>query len=147
MDSFSELVKFQEGLLMRLAAVSLQQLELASSGDMSMLLQLLGRKYQLINEYDEIRRALYLYGDVDADIRQWNSEMERIDAKNSIEHCKQLLDEIMDNDKRSMDEIEVKIDGLRQEICRFDRVSHTRLGYAKAIGSKTNVKHFDVKEK
>ncbi|MDR2641463.1 MAG: hypothetical protein LBC74_01580 [Planctomycetaceae bacterium] len=145
-NSFSELIKFQEGLLMRLAAVSSQQLELVFAGNMTALLQLLGQKYQLLDEYDEIRKALSLHDKVDPDTRQWNNDIERIDAKNSIDHCKQLLDEIMGNDKRSMAEIELRRDELRQEIYRFSRVSHTHLGYAKAIGVNTNVKHFDTEK-
>jgi hypothetical protein len=146
-NSFCELIKFQEGLLMRLAAVSLKQLEFVFSGDMTSLMQLLGKKYQLLDEYDEIRKALCSHGEIDPDLRQWNNEGERIDAKNSIEHCKQLLDEIMDNDKRSMEEIEIRRDDLQKEICRFDRVAQTHLGYAKAARTPTNVKHFDIKEK
>jgi hypothetical protein len=144
-NSFCELIKFREGLLMRLAAVSLKQLELVFSGDMSSLLQLLGQKYQLLDEYEVNRRALCLYGEIDFDLCQCSNEAERLDVKNSIEHCKRLIDEIMSNDNRSIEEIAIRRDLLQKEICRFDRVSHTHLGYAKAIGTTTNVNHFDVK--
>ncbi|MDR1479156.1 MAG: hypothetical protein LBJ00_09455 [Planctomycetaceae bacterium] len=146
-NSFSELIKLQEGLLMRLAAVSLQQLELVNASNITTLLQLLGQKYQLLDEYEEIRQALRLHGEVDPDERQWKNDAERADAKNSIEHSRRLLDDIMRNDKQSMDEIELQREELKNEICRFDRISHTQLGYAKTGGGKTFVRHFDVKEK
>ncbi|MDR2169547.1 MAG: hypothetical protein LBP59_05345 [Planctomycetaceae bacterium] len=146
-NSFSELVKLQEGILMRLAAVAVRQLELVRTSDMTALLQLLGRKYQLLDEFEEIKKALNLQGNINPDERQWQNENEKINAKNSIEHCGKLLDEILSNDKQSIEEIELRRDELRNEICRFERISHTNLGYAKAAGKKIFVKHFDIKEK
>ncbi|MDR2345266.1 MAG: hypothetical protein LBE18_04300 [Planctomycetaceae bacterium] len=146
-NSFSELIKKQEGLLMRLSAVVLQQLNLVHASDMTALLHLLGQKYQLLNEYDVIRKALLSYGEFDTNNIQWKNENERIETQNSIEHCKQLLDEIISNDKQSIEDVKLKIDDLKDEINRFSRVTHTQLGYVKAAGKQKFVKHFDVKEK
>jgi hypothetical protein len=118
-----------------------------NASNITALLQLLGRKYQLLDEYEEIKQALNSHGDIEPDKRKWKNDTDRVDAKISIEHSKQLLNDIMRNDKQSIEEIELRRTELKDEICRFDRVSHTQLGYAKAAGKQIVAKHFDVKEK
>jgi hypothetical protein len=133
---------------MRLATVTLQELELVNANNITSLLQLLGQKYQLLEEYDEIRKALKIHEKINPDKREWKNNSEKIDAQNSIEHSKKLLDEIMLNVQQSIDELETRKDNLQNEIQRFDRVSRIRLGYVKASGNKSNtfVRHFDVEK-
>jgi hypothetical protein len=145
-NSFPELIKLQEGLLMRLATVALQELELVNANDITSLLQLLGRKYQLLEEYDEIRKALKSHEENNPDTRKWKNESEKNNAKISIEHSKKLLDEIMLNIQQSINELETKKDNMKNEIQRFDRVAHSRLGYAKTSGDKIFIKHFDIEK-
>jgi hypothetical protein len=150
MSSLRELIKLQEGLLMRLATVSSQQLELVQSGNMTELLRVLGYKQQLLDENDEIRNEIKLLGGIESNQHIWQNEAEKNRVNESLEHCRRLFEEIIRNDTQSMNETETQRADLLKEIKRFGQISQTQIGYHKtAIKITPNNTHrrFDVREK
>ena len=93
---FSELIKREETLLMRLLPVSMKQHDLALAGDITQLNQLLFAQQPLMTEWEANEEQLKPFRSIPPEERQWDSEEERLETIATNERCKVLRDQIME---------------------------------------------------
>ena len=142
MPTFSELIRQKEHLLMRLVPISVRQLEIVQSADVSRLIQLLGQKQQLMYEFEEIERQLAPHREIPPEERVWSDEAERTETGAAINRCAAMLEEILRNDTRSTDELSAQKNVVEEQLRRTRQGAQIHNGYAKQA-PKGNIKHFD----
>ncbi len=143
MATFSELIRLREGILMRLVPISERQREIVESGDVSLLMELLGRKFKVFEEFERTEQQLAPFKDIPPEERIWDSEEERLRTAKSIEHSKELIAEILRNDERSTGLMAQQKDELAEQIRRMDQGNRMQVGYAKQSPSG-NVRRFNT---
>ncbi len=144
MPTFAELIHRKEQLLLRLAPVSVRQLEIVRNGDVSLLVQLLGAKQQLMYDFETIERQLEPFKDLLPEQRVWSSEAERRKTGESVDRCAALLEEILRNDNMSIEELATRKDEVEEQLRKTRQGAQIHNGYAKQA-KKSGIRHFDKK--
>lgn len=141
---FSGLIRQKEHILMRLVPISVRQLQIVRSGDMTTLLGFLGQKQRVLDEFEEVEKALRPYRETPPEERIWKNEQERIETHRAMERCTAMLEEILRNDTQSSEEIAVQKIELEERIRRLQQGSQVHSQYAKQSFNIENARHFDV---
>lgn len=145
--TFSELIKQKEMILTRLYSVSITQLELVRSGDISRLLDFLLRKQQIVNEFDELEQRLIPHRNIPPEQRQWNCEQERIKTGETINRCSMLLEQIIENDRLSTEEMAEQKNDVEMQLKRIQQTVKVNSSYAKQaipVNPTQTIRRFDV---
>ena len=100
--SFPDLIRGEEELLKRLLLVSQRQLEIVRAGDGALLLQHLGKRQQLWNEFELLEQQLAPHKGLPPEHRVWDSAEERQQTEATLNRCKELMAEILTNDETSL---------------------------------------------
>ena len=98
----SELIRNEEELLKRLLVVSLLQLELVQDGNMILLIQHLGLRQQLWNDFEALEQQLEPYKGIPPKRWDWQSTEERQLTVSALNRCRELMEKIRGNDLMSM---------------------------------------------
>lgn len=145
--SFGELINNKEQVLTRLYSASLTQLELVRSGDVSRLLDFLLRKQQIMNEFDELEQRLAPFVNLDPTERRWASEQERVKTGEKISRCAMLLEQIIENDRQSTDEMAAQKTDIEKQLKRIQQTNQVNSNYAKQavpVKPSENIRRFDI---
>lgn len=141
---FSELIRREENVLAQLLPFSARQLEIVRGGDTSLLLQFLGRKQSLMDEFESIENELASFQDIPWKERLWTDDREQAETKRAIDRCAALMEKILENDRQSTDELAVEITELQEQIRRIRMSSQAPLVYAKQNAEQGTVRRFQA---
>ena len=100
--TFSELLRSEEEILKRLLIVSQRQLELVQAEDVAVLIQHLGQSVKLWNEFELLEQQLEPHKGIPQEQRKWNSADERQMTEATLNRCKSLMKQILENDQVSL---------------------------------------------
>jgi ABC-type uncharacterized transport system ATPase subunit len=131
MNTFSSLIRKEEELLERLLYVSQRQLEIVRDGNMTTLLEHLGQRQQLWNEFEVLEEQLKPHKEIPSEERIWSNTGERQSTEDSWNRCKTLLEEIMTTDNVSLTETSVQKTETESQIKRVQKVRNVVPAYAK----------------
>ncbi len=146
MSTFSELIRKKEGILRRLTPLSVRQLEIVRSGDMSRLIPFLGQKQRILAEFEEVEKLLGPFRDIPPEKRTWSNARERHETGEAIRRCATMLEEILQNDSQSVEETAAQKDRLEEGVRRIQQGSRAHSSYAKQAPETKTIRRFDVSE-
>ena len=129
--SFSELIRREEELLKRLLLVSHRQLELVQAGNGTVLIQHLGKRQQLWNEFERLEEQLAPHKGIPPERRVWKSAEERNLTEAALNRCKTLLEQIMANDKISLEKTAEQKDKAEKDLRRIQAGKPGAIAYLK----------------
>ena len=131
MPTFPELIRSEEELLNRLLLVSQRQLEIVEEGNFTILIQHLGLRQQLWNEFELLEQQLAPYKGIPPEHRVWKSPEERQLTEAALNRCKELLEKIMENDEKSMAKTAAQQDEVAEQLGRVKRGGNAAIGYGR----------------
>jgi len=129
--SFSELIQREEELLKRLLLVSQRQLELVQAGNVTMLIQHLGQRQQLWNEFELLEQQLVPHKGIPSEQRVWNSVEERQMTEAALSRCKELMEQILANDQTSLTLTAAQKEEVEEQLLRVRRAATVAPEYLK----------------
>lgn len=141
--TFGELIRKEEGVLRRLAAASIRQLEIVRSGDMTRLLELLAQKQRLMDEFDAVKRQLVPFRDIPPSDRRWRDDEERRETGAAVNRCTRMLEEILRNDRRSTEELAERKTDVEEQLRRIRQGAQVNASYAKQT-PEGNILRFQI---
>lgn len=143
-ETFSELIRRKENVLLRLVPISKRQLEIVRAGDSALLLKFLQRKLVVMDEFEEIERQLAPHRDTPPEDRVWANEKEREETRKMIKRCEEHLAAILANDEISTNELAQANDEIQSELRKI-RQSGKQRSYAMQSTPETpNLRRFNV---
>jgi hypothetical protein len=119
-DRLSDLISRKRACLLQLCDLGRQQADLIERDDMTQLLKVLAAKQHLIGSLQGIERALVPFRDQDPQQRQWRTPVDRAHCAHEVTLCRQLLAEIVVQEKRS----EGRLAARRNEAAQRLRLAH-----------------------
>ncbi|MDR3234573.1 MAG: hypothetical protein LBT46_13090 [Planctomycetaceae bacterium] len=130
-NTFFDIIRREEQLLERLLYISRRQLEIVRNGNMTVLLQHLGQRQQLWNEFELLEEQMQPHKEVAPEQRVWKDGAERQTAEQSLERCKVMLAEILVTDNTSLDETFAQKTETELQLKRIQRAKNVVPAYAK----------------
>ena len=127
--TFSELIRSEEELLKRLLLVSQRQLELVEEGNVTTLIQHLGQRQQLWNEFELLERQLAPHKGIPPENRVWRNANERQMTEASLNRCKDLLEKILEIDQMSLTKTAAQKDEVEGRLQRIQRGARPSIEY------------------
>jgi len=129
--SFFELIRSEEELLKRLLLFSQRQVEIVNLGNASVLVQHLGQRERLWQEFELLEQQLAPHKGIPPENRIWQSPEERQMTEVALNHCKTLLEEILANDQISLLKAAELKDKAEQDLRRVQLSKNVVPAYAK----------------
>ena len=129
--SFFNLIRSQEEILQRLLLASQRQLEIVEEGNFAVLIQHLGQRQQLWNEFELLDHQLAPHKGISPECRAWKSNDERQMTEAALNRCKELLERIMENDRISLAKTAEQTDDVKEQLRRVQRGGDTARGYVR----------------
>jgi hypothetical protein len=126
---FAELLKKKEEMLQRLLPVSQRQLELVRRENVSDLLQHLGQKSKLLDELEALEKQLVPFKEIPVEQRTWKNETERSTAQTALEHCNELLKQIITLETQSTEEHAAQKVTVERELYRSRQAGQIHNAY------------------
>jgi hypothetical protein len=127
--SFPELIRSDEELLKRLLLVSQRQLELVEEGNVTVLIQHLGLRQRLWSEFELLEQQLALHKEIPPEKRVWKSAEERKTTQETLNRCKDLMEQIMENDQKSLTKTSEQKDDVEKQLRRVQQGGNAARGY------------------
>ena len=131
MPTFSELIRSQEALLKRLLLVSQRQLEIVEEGNVTVLIQHLGKRQQLWNEFELLEQQLAPHKEIPPEHRIWNNNEEREMTTAALDRCKGLLEQILANDEICLTKTAEQKDEVEEQLGRVQRGTPVASAYGR----------------
>jgi hypothetical protein len=128
---FSELIRKKEAILRRLYLISVRQLEIVRRSDITALIQHLGQKQRVIDEFEEVESQLAPYRDAAPEKRKWKNETERLETAAAVERCAIVLREIIQNDTTSTEEVAAQRHEFETQLRQLRQSSKVISAYTK----------------
>jgi hypothetical protein len=144
--TFHELIQQEEELLKRLLLVSQRQLEIVRREDVTGLIQHLGQRQQLWNEFEQLEEQLKPHRIIPPEHRIWESEEEHQQVEESRKRCELLLQIILANDDVSIKETAEQKDLIETQLRRVQQGANVIPAYVKQTHSGGAAKRFSVSE-
>lgn len=94
-DRLSQLIDAKLAVLMKLLELSQRQIAAVDDSDLSTLLRLLAGKQQLVDQIQQLDRALVPYQQQDPETRRWASPEHRTRCRHQAQRCEAVLREIL----------------------------------------------------
>ena len=121
MPTFSELIRSEEEVLKRVLVAAQRQLEIAEAGNVTVLIQHLGQRQQLWNEFELLEQQLIAYKEIPPEHRVWENADERRWTELTLDRCKELLGQILENDEKSEALIAAQRNEVEKQLNRLQR--------------------------
>jgi len=131
MPTFAELIRSREELLKRLLLVSQRQLEIVQAGDGTVLLQHLGKRQQLWNEFELLEQQLAPHKGIPPEHRVWENAAERQMTEATLNRCKDLMEKMIKNDEASLTQAAELMDEAKEQLQRIQRGAPVAAAYKK----------------
>jgi len=129
--TFSELIRSEEELLKRLLLVSQRQLELVEEGNVTVLIQHLGQRQQLWNEFEFLEQQLAPHKGIPPEHRVWRNAEERQMTEVSLNRCKELLEKILENDQACLTKTATQKEEVEGQLQRIQRGAPVATAYGR----------------
>ena len=129
--TFSELIRSEEEILKRLLIVSQRQLELVQAEDAAVLIQHLGQREKLWNEFKLLEQQLEPHKGIPQEQRKWNSTDERQMTEATLNRCKSLMEQILENDQVSLTTMAAKKEEMEAKLNQVHRKKDVVMEYTK----------------
>lgn len=125
----AELVRRKHQVLMQLREIGRRQIDLANSGDIASLLNLLATKQQLIAGLQTLEHELTPYYAEDPNGRVWNSPQDRADCAQRVIECNALLEEIVRLEKLGAEKITDRRNEVAEQLQQVHSATQVRGAY------------------
>jgi hypothetical protein len=128
-EILAELVEQKRKCLTQLADLVRRQQPLIEAEEMTHLLDLLAVKQRLVVALEGIECKLAPFHKEKAEERRWASDRQRARCAEDLEAIKQLLDEILDRERRSEAELSRRRDRVHEQLEDTHRAQDARQAY------------------
>ena len=129
-DLLAELVTRKRECLLKLRTMVGKQLEMATDGSVSALLDILSSKQRVILELQDVDKALSPFRNQDPDRRRWRFPQARERCARQLAECETLLGRIMLEEKKSELEMVRRRDETARQLQGVHRAGRARGAYA-----------------
>jgi hypothetical protein len=129
-DLLAELVTRKRECLLKLRTMVGKQLELATDGSVSALLDMLSSKQRVIVELQDMEKALSPFRDQDPDQRRWRDPQSRQQCARQLAECETLMGQIMLEEKKSEFEMVRRRDETASQLQGAHQAGRARGAYA-----------------
>jgi len=136
--TFPELIRSKEEILKRLLIVSQRQLKLVQEGDATVLIQHLGQRQQLWNEFELLEKQLEPHKGIPPERRVWKSAEERQMTEAALNRCKVLMEQILANDQESITITAAAKDEMEARLSQVQRAPTVVTEYLKQSRQQRN---------
>jgi len=127
--SFPELIRSEKEILERLLLVSQRQLELVAEGNVTVLLEHLGQRQRLWGEFELLERQLEPHKNIPPEKRTWECTEERQRTVAALNRCKELMEQILANDQKSLAQTAAQKDDVEAQLRRVQQGGNAARGY------------------
>jgi len=128
-DRLADLIQRKLRCLERLSEMGGKQLEIVSKGSMAALLDVLAAKQRVLNELQQVERALDPFRRQDPPRRTWRSPEKRRQCAAMIDACEELLSRIVAQEKRSEHDLIVRRDEAADKLQKAHVAGRARQAY------------------
>lgn len=119
-DLLLEIAGLRLGLLEQLQALGRRQLELIEQGDMTLLIQVLAAKHNVLAELQQVEKRLDPFRGQNAETRRWRSEALRQRCADLVGRSDEVFREILEQEKLA----ETRLAHHRDETARRLQMAH-----------------------
>lgn len=116
--------------LEQLHALGRRQIELISQGDMTLLIQVLAAKHNVLAELQQTEKRLDPFRGQQPEARRWRDEALRLRCAEVVGRADQLFREILEQEKRAEAELARHRDETAKRLQMAHTAGHARAAYA-----------------
>ena len=132
-----ELIETKLHLLEEMQALTIEQADQVAQHDMTALMVVLSRKQSLMESLQSVQLELVSYRDEDPDARVWSSPDKRTRCKAMVQRSDQLLSELIVQENRCLDNMNLKRDSVLTQLQQNVAASQLQAAY----GSVNSLEH------
>lgn len=125
-----ELIETKLHLLEEMQALTIEQADQVVQHDMTALMVVLSRKQSLMESLQSVQMELLSYRDEDPDSRVWSSPDKRSRCKAMVQRSEQLLSELIVQENRCLDNMNVKRDSVLTQLQQNVAASQLQAAYS-----------------
>jgi hypothetical protein len=129
-NNLAQRIAQKRDCLARLRDLGVRQIELVEQGDLGALLKVLAAKQHLIEMLQTLERELEPFHAQDPERRRWASAELRRQCADQAEECKQLLAEIVAQERQSESKLIARRDEAADRLNGVFAAGHARNAYA-----------------
>lgn len=115
--------------LEQLHALGRRQIELIATGDMTLLMQVLAAKHNVLAELQQTEKRLDPFRDQKPEARRWRNEALRACCAEVVSKADQLFREILEQEKRAETELARHRDETARRLQMAHAAGHARAAY------------------
>ena len=141
-DLLARLVTRKRECLLKLRTLVGKQLELATDGSVSSLLDVLSSKQRVIVQLQDVEKALSPFRNQDPDQRQWRNPPAREECSRQLAECEELMGQIMSEERKSEEEMIHRRDETARQLQGAHQADRARGAYA--AESQAAVRQIDL---
>ncbi|MFN7290755.1 MAG: hypothetical protein ACK5YR_03410 [Pirellula sp.] len=124
-----ELIETKLHLLEEMQALTIEQADQVAQHDMTSLMVVLSRKQSLMESLQSVQLELISYRDEDPDARVWSSPDKRTRCKAMVQRSDQLLSELIVQENRCLDNMNLKRDSVLTQLQQNVAASQLQAAY------------------
>jgi hypothetical protein len=124
-----ELIETKLHLLEEMQALTIEQADQVVQHDMTALMVVLSRKQSLMESLQSVQTELISYRDEDPDSRFWSSSDKRSRCKAMVQRSEQLLSELIVQENRCLDNMNLKRDSVLTQLQQNVAASQLQAAY------------------
>ncbi|MFN7874638.1 MAG: hypothetical protein ACK5PB_04930 [Pirellula sp.] len=125
-----ELIETKLHLLEEMQALTIEQADQVVQHDMTALMVVLSRKQSLMESLQSVQTELLSYRDEDPDSRVWSSPDKRTRCKAMVQRSEQLLSELIVQENRCLDNMNLKRDSVLTQLQQNVAASQLQAAYS-----------------
>jgi hypothetical protein len=141
-DLLAQLVARKRDCLLKLRTMVAKQLELATDGSVTALLDILSSKQRVIVELQKVENDLAPFRNQDPDQRRWRLPQAREDTARQLAECETLMGRIMLEEKKSEHEMVRRRDETALQLQGVHQATVARGAYQDQ--AKSSPRHLDL---
>jgi len=138
------LVESKLHLLREMQSMALEQADLVSQHEMNDLMTLLSRKQSLMESLQSVQGQLSDFKDEDPESRVWVSSERRHGCQTMVKQCDQLIQELIVQENRSIDHMNLKRDAVLSQIHQNAAAYEVNKAYAAAESELESMNAFTI---
>jgi hypothetical protein len=138
-ERLTQLISTKRAILTQLREIGQRQTDLAASGDIGLLLSLLGAKQSLIATLQELETALRPHYAEDPEKRPWRSAQERVACAQHASECNALLEEILRLEQLAAEKMTARRNEVAGQLQQVHAASQVRNAYEAQRRTTTKV--------
>ncbi|MGH7134933.1 MAG: hypothetical protein ACREHD_04290 [Pirellulales bacterium] len=129
-DLLSEIAGLRLGLLEQLHVLGRRQLELIEQGDMTLLIQVLAAKHNVLAELQQVEKRLDPFRGQNAEMRRWRSESLRRQCADVVGKSDQVFRAILEQEKLAETRLAHHRDETARRLQTAHAAGHARTAYS-----------------